>query len=148
MSNHDVIAKLMDEITEFLESSPQSAELVERIRALTPEPRGDATVMSQEDKKSIPMTWTPEQPILHHAQYQSNNAPPPDSGSSFLFTNAFPGLHNPMGQHQDVEMYTQNSFQPFVHIPGASLPRGPTLSSAALPTDAQHFNVTLISLQC
>lgn len=137
MSIYEVINKLLEEITETLESTPHSSELVEKLRTLTPDPHGD-TAMSHLDEKQTPMNWTPEQPMQPQAQYQPASVPP-NSNPSFLYANAYPGLPNPMGQQQGFEIHTQNALPPLVQIPGASLPRGPSLTSSADPQQS-YFN--------
>jgi hypothetical protein len=139
LSVYDVIAKIMDEIAKFMEENPQEnahPELFEKLRALTPDTHGDAP-MSQREQTPMQMSWQ-EQPMQFHNPYQ------PTSGTlhpstTYSFGNPFPGLQNPMGQQQNFEMHAHNQMQSLVQIPGASLPRGPTLTGA-LSVDPQYLN--------
>jgi hypothetical protein len=99
--------------------------------------------MSQIDEKQTPMNWAPEQPMQPQVQYQAASVPP-NSNSSFLYANAYPGLPNPMSQQQSFEMHTHNALQPLVQIPSASLPRGPTLTSSADPQQSYFNQVSTI----
>jgi len=141
MSIYLVIEKIMDEIAKFLDENPQAQEtvhpqLIEKLRALTPDLHGDAQMSQPEEAPMPQMSW-PEQSMQFHRQYQ------PPSGTlnpsaSYSFPNAFAGPQNPMGQEQqNFEMHGHNQLQPLAQISSASLPRGPTLTAALHP---QYLN--------
>jgi tetratricopeptide (TPR) repeat protein len=79
MSPYEVIGKMLDEITEFIESNPRQSEAVlEKIlRSPTPDHHADSPIISKPEDSSTPMDWMPESlhPMNFRDPYANTTAP-------------------------------------------------------------------------